>query len=475
MAFSGSCTTCSQGSNTQYFSFDYFKGNGGAGNLGATPPEIPTQRARITVFFDGTGNNKTNVDRGKADKIPFYLLMSAYKSSYANDHSNISHLSTNCKELNTPIKSENKPYNFHKKIYLEGIGTTNNAGDSMIANATGMGPTGISAKVEHALDEAIKELTALATSYDVEFIHLDSFGFSRGAAAARYFIHEAFNNEDAAIGSALKKKNYVVNEVSFKFVGLFDTVASYGVDHDHDTAELSLTAISSAEQVIHFAAAEEHREKFRLTDIGSASGSDSLEVFLPGVHSDVGGGYPPNAEEDITVWEQAYSIYDRGSAGMSNADADIKREMNWLTEQGWFKSGELQHKIWATDSVVTHQIRAKRFAIANQYRIIPYNMMVKFASEKKLEFSANTGAVSLAMLKSLEIDLNTYVNKMRGGGKSARSSPDDWFHQTSSPHHTKVNLAALRNLHLHFSSNYSSIGMSPQWSGTLRKRIIQPG
>ena len=69
-------------------------------------------------------------------------------------------------------------------------------------------------------------------------------------------------------------------KIIFNFVGLYDTVAAFGVDHrgkklgkvvllDNDTRQLNLDAISKARYVLHLASDDEYRDNFDLTNIQS--------------------------------------------------------------------------------------------------------------------------------------------------------------------------------------------------------------
>jgi len=97
-----------------------------------------------------------------------------------------------------------------------------------------------------------------------------------------------------------------VKKIEIDFAGLFDTVASHGLFRLlfslSNTKNLKLHAVSKAKQAIHLIAAEEHRENFSLTDIASA-GSKGRELFLPGVHSDIGGGYRDEASEAMVIYK----------------------------------------------------------------------------------------------------------------------------------------------------------------------------
>ncbi|GLS06153.1 hypothetical protein GCM10007860_33220 [Chitiniphilus shinanonensis] len=122
-------------------------------------------------------------------------------------------------------------------------------------------------------------------------IRVSIFGFSRGAAKARVFLNwllEAYGGGIA--GMPLK----------VDFVGVFDTVASVGVanwgpalgmDGHYSWATIRNMAIPDGIRCVHLVAAHEVRGSFPLDSIGG--GSLRKEVVYPGVHSDVGGGYPP--------------------------------------------------------------------------------------------------------------------------------------------------------------------------------------
>ena len=111
----------------------------------------------------------------------------------------------------------------------------------------GKGTTGVIAKVEKGIEEIIKLIDKinLKKRTIIEYVYLDAFGFSRGAAAARYFIHAALERSDTSVKKILESKGYTVSAVKIKFIGLYDTVASYGFEHRDDTSELHLTQFIS--------------------------------------------------------------------------------------------------------------------------------------------------------------------------------------------------------------------------------------
>lgn len=261
---------------------------------------------RIGVFFDGTGNNKAN------DMV-------------RNKASNIAKLS----ELYKRIEDKEDLIEY-EMIYENGVGTTDGVDDDDYeTRGLGFGEGGI-----ERVHRAIK---AVATFFDgrpcsKEFI-VDVFGFSRGAAQARHFINEL---HDRAAGP----------DVKVGFVGLFDTVASFGsgwigaidptdlfsddapgdnincyevteyqgiktqvVNHlDGMTIEAPYyktfikdfnfhLSSASADYVEHFVARDEIRENFPLSDLEPNDGGFLKQKTYIGVHSDIGGGYSNEAED----------------------------------------------------------------------------------------------------------------------------------------------------------------------------------
>ncbi len=73
--------------------------------------------------------------------------------------------------------------------------------------------------------------------------------------------------------------------------------------HDLNVKEYGLYSPSvGGFPTFHICAMDEFRENFALTDIGKFSvNSKSLEIFMPGCHSDIGGGYICNNEERIVL------------------------------------------------------------------------------------------------------------------------------------------------------------------------------
>lgn len=141
----------------------------------------------------------------------------------------------------------------------------------------------------------------------VKTIHISIFGFSRGAALARAFANwlHTLCRLDAQLCGA-KRMSLGGFPVEFDFLGIFDTVASVGAgntmsgQNGHSAwadAEDSLR-IPPGLRCLHLVAAHELRRSFPLdsVSVNGAVPAGCKEVVVPGVHSDVGGGYCPREQ-----------------------------------------------------------------------------------------------------------------------------------------------------------------------------------
>lgn len=400
----------------------------------------PTVRLRVSMFFDGTGNNRDNVTTGGH----------AYES-YEAGYSNIARLES-AGVRKAPALTR------HITVYTEGIGTTSGGADDTQGAALGTGPTGVLAKVEAGRDAALAEIRAAADeagSQVIEYLHVDAFGFSRGATAARHFVHSACVEPSTLLQTALVMAGYEVGEVVVKFVGLFDTVASYGAYHLNDTAELHLDAIKVAERVVQIAAAEEHRATFRLTNIRSA-GSRGTEIFLPGVHSDIGGGYADGADE-VDV-----QLFDIDFYSWSPLEAALKiptyyREKQWMIDTGWYREDQLSED-WQW------QLWGNRRNLSNKYSHIPLHMMASHARQWGVDF---TSAVEGRHPVPVEL-AGIHSTLLAAAGSGQCSSASAWFGKDPAldpPWHKW-----LRNTYLHFSALY---GLAAK-QGTQRPNFYPP-
>lgn len=141
-------------------------------------------------------------------------------------------------------------------------------------------------------------------------VKLYVYGFSRGAAEARTFVTWLSQLFETPPGAEQPVQRLAGLPISVEFLGIMDTVASVGIAHavpffdGHmdwaDDSQLLPDATrfpNLVKHCQHFVAAFEQRSCFPLDSIRNEDGKypgNSYEVVYPGVHSDVGGGYPMN-------------------------------------------------------------------------------------------------------------------------------------------------------------------------------------
>jgi len=133
-------------------------------------------------------------------------------------------------------------------------------------------------------------------------IKLYVYGFSRGAAAARAFV--SWLNE-LLRGRSLFKVGDLELPVSVEYLGVLDTVASVGIADLLPGASghmgwadgnQELPSSGLVKRCLHVVASHEQRLCFPLESVRRQGGlypANCHEVIYPGVHSDIGGGYPP--------------------------------------------------------------------------------------------------------------------------------------------------------------------------------------
>jgi len=248
---------------------------------------------RIAIFCDGTWNTPDKAENGKQCQTNVVKMANA-----------LSTLSTDGKE---------------QLLYYDlGIGSEGSLIKRVYDGATG---TGISEKILQAYRFVILNYQ----KGDELFL----FGFSRGAFTVRSLsglirnsgilksenldkINRAFSiyhsrkpeYQPREVEATLFRKTFAVEETTrIKFIGVWDTVGALGnplvlngiinkQNQFHDT-DLS----SRVDNAFHALAVDEKRKNFEATlwhQQPNSSGQILEQVWFPGVHSDVGGGYPEN-------------------------------------------------------------------------------------------------------------------------------------------------------------------------------------
>ena len=258
---------------------------------------------RIGVFFDGTGNNRSNAVKGD-EPVPEQAT-----GSYASALSNIALLYDAY-----PVARG------FLSLYVEGPGTLQGKPDSDIGWYTGSGGTGVRQRLGQAALALAAKLQAWRQSHpsvQLQALKFDLFGFSRGAAGARAFANDLGKGTQSLLAQACDFSPCLGWEqgVAIDFIGLFDTVGAIveplkfnftSTNGDYGQLHLAL-APGVAGKVIQLVAADEHRYNYPLV----ATGND---LRLPGAHADLGGGYLQVSREKIDL--------SRVQTSDLNADAD---------------------------------------------------------------------------------------------------------------------------------------------------------
>lgn len=446
-----------------------------------------TNDVYMGVFFDGTSNNRENIEGRRKDpklKNTYTSNKDGSNTSYGNDHSNVDKLE------NAYL---NAPDSHYYSVYVEGIGTKkpdknpdgtlDYYGDFTRGQGYGTGETGLFEKVEKGCFDITRRLKK-ENEIRIATLYLDVFGFSRGAAAARIFVNEVNKKKLANdkksyqfgnLGKAFKELDYQTKPLRIKvrFLGIYDTVSSYGDnvfdDVEKDKVPLQIPTVGFA---VHLTAEDEYRKNFPLTNIASAGGN-SIELLLPGCHSDIGGGYINRAKEIVILTESS---------------AIIEQEKKYVVEQGWFKSGELEE----LPSIAPYYLKGTR-TLSNKYSLVILHLMAEFGKRKyKIPWKYKILNKDYVIPKELDkvkkrIDayafdnkpkLKFYTNKqIEAKRKKVWQNQEelDDFNAMVADHNM---LLDLRHEYLHCSASMDGIGMEPQIENLIniiRKRKIISG
>ncbi len=216
---------------------------------------------QVGVFFDGTGNCRDNdIDKGCETNVAklFELYDKSNSNNFINNHA----------------------------FYIRGVGSE--LGEFIVGGFSGIG--GLE-RIEIMLAD-VQDYFNTDKVRDLSPKVIDVCGFSRGASQARHFVN-CIKYE----GLIDERTGEPFDDIEIRFMGLFDTVASFGVpgnsidpgfDFDVDPKIIG--------KAVHFVAEHEKRSMFDLESIKSSANEvldehKMVEASFPGAHSDVGGGY----------------------------------------------------------------------------------------------------------------------------------------------------------------------------------------
>ena len=245
------------------------------------------ENGRTLVFsFDGTGNEPSDAEGFEHDEsisnvLKLHVLMGGGLAGV---------------DLTRTKTPEGQDQVTH---YYNGIGTRENGEDIpligwLVSKATGFVNSTLAPKwgdARRILNEAKGDLKeAEPTSAD----RIVVFGFSRGAALARKFA-SVLLEEDLKLEVA--------------FVGVFDTVAAMDGIHrkgekiSSDVVFEHGTVNSRVRRAVHILSLDEDRIAFEPTQMNRDTTEPDrvTEIWFPGVHSDIGGGYWHDGLGDVSL------------------------------------------------------------------------------------------------------------------------------------------------------------------------------
>lgn len=392
-------------------------------------------------------------------------------SSYTNGESNISRL-YNLYDGDDIKRNIDLLPTTRFKLYESGAGTSNpfinkDYGEDSLFGA-GLGgvkyfttdKTGILAHIVYSCIKIAEQLRASSISYIDELV-LDVFGFSRGAATARHFVCSILNeaeliekaNRDYSVKtkdnknmfsvffedvdcifidgkryfnplvvekqyygsgrSRLKNPYYKMSKItieslSFRFVGIYDTVPHFGISQSNDHKNLNLNFFENDNnkkvgQVVHLMADDEYRFNFDAYSIFSnknklvqkflenspSVGSKFEEFHIPGAHSDVGGGYnvsyettlihkenillsnqiPSNLEDKLEDWNDKYKWLKTYKLIQVNSKKDITNS----SEDAFYYFTTLNYNTKIPKSILSLYMHKK--TVSNKYEYLSLNLM----------------------------------------------------------------------------------------------------
>lgn len=324
--------------NTEYEKFDEY-----------TAETILNQNKALDTLESRINREKVHlaIQNTTIKKKAFGLKFWQEQDLYRNDYTNIALL----EPFYTGF-SENSEKCIKFSIYICGSGTSNDVtkGEDVIGLGVGQGETGVIQKVIDVCSRINRKLILFPQEI-IKEINFDIFGFSRGATSARILSSILKKKSNEELNQFILKRSgdflqKCVDKIQIRFLGIYDTVSSVGFlrkessilneiggsvenyiskkegnnipyfnkiekiwsrYHDENVKDLGLNNLE-ATKVVHICANDEYRENFALVPVSNKV-RNVTEIFVPGCHADVGGGYNPNLEYTISlVGRQAFIL-----------------------------------------------------------------------------------------------------------------------------------------------------------------------
>lgn len=351
---------------------------------------------------------------------------------------------------------------YRYNVYVEGAGMSAINEDTKLqkagnvkGSAFGKGATGVASLVTKAVNIVKTRLKGFDLS-DAE-VHFHVFGFSRGATCARLFSHLVVRGAGKALPceSEFKSGDFLhflddktIKSKTVDFLGIYDTVSSIGSNFDKNVADYGLYSPSEDGVIhtFHLCAMDEFRENFAITDIGkAASKGTNAEIYIPGCHSDVGGGYISGRESFFLKYPT--NLFIRNPQSRKGIVMELNSDGEALSVLGWYAKEKSSNTI--KNHKLINKLECGRFVLEG-YNRIPLRMMAERAT-------IDTGSKTFAM---------EAVNKTRfqfPGGLSKLGAKMVNYSNTATgrsfyfPQDSNYLYFNLRSQYLHFSSTDETI------------------
>jgi hypothetical protein len=363
---------------------------------------------KVFEYLVDVKNGKAKVDEGTVGKfVQDKILPQDGDSSFTNGKTNIERLYHLYDGDDVKTNKDALPVT-RFKLYESGSGTHNpyvdedyEADNTLFGLGTGEDETGVIAHIIYSCEKIADQLREANISHVDELV-LDVFGFSRGATSARHFvcsilkyaelvpkgnreysvkmkdvkdIFEPFYGKDGHIvyggrrfynplktdvvnyrhGKVIRKNPFhtkapiTIDSLSFRFVGIYDTVTHYGFVQSNDYKDLNIDFFANdgdkkVGQIAHLMADDEYRYNFDAYSIfesGQVKHQKIVEnkkegivqfeeITFPGAHADVGGGY--NVESETVKIGMMY-------VRSNTISMKLKKKIeNWNSKYHWMET-----------------------------------------------------------------------------------------------------------------------------------------
>lgn len=324
----------------------------------------------------------------------------------------------------------------------------------------GLGETGVVALVSKAVYyvnnyiESIKSEFKELNEGEKINIHFNVFGFSRGASCSRLFSYLVTREKGDSLGKRetefadfyakglyygdgkKEKLHFLENDnynKTIDFLGIYDTVVSIGLlkqkdgwvnparqvyslapnynDNWHykNVSEYGMYSTSTEykcadkiKNICHICAMDEYRENFAVTDVGKVVGGNTVEIFIPGCHSDIGGGYYDGEEEQEIIIKKVTE----------------KAEYREIDENGDFRPIQVaekdvpvsQSQDVSNRNTIEHKDTKGVMDYLKENYPAPFGLIDELASSKVVNDVVNKSSGMMNDIRNKSLDTLDYIN-----------------------------------------------------------------